>query len=303
MGPVTNALSRGIRLATCSVVVALGCSAAAIALPAAAGADTQPSHFIWTSPASGNFTLINNGATNGQPDAILFVTPNAKPNGVCGCVSETLPVGVFYDASASQWAIFYEQSGVSVQAGVSFNVLVVPSASSTAFTVTSGSSNTSGDSTAINSSATNGQPTAILQVTQNGNPGGGGVVYHNEVPGVWYNGSQWAVFNESGDAMPNGVSYNVLVGATSSAGGKAKTLISKKSLDFGNAVMFNNPVTNGDSNAFVLDTPNWNPNGVGGKVDKSQTNVLYGGANMVVENADNAPMTAHQAFNLLYWNS
>jgi hypothetical protein len=298
-----QALFRWTRLVPASLVVVLACASATVAWPATAGADTQPSHFIWTSPTGGAYTLINNGATNGNPGAILFVTSNAKPNGVCGCVSNTIPVGVFYDTAAAQWGIFCEQTGITVQAGVSFNVLVVPSATSNVFTITSSPSNINGDTTWINNSVTNDEPAAILQVTPNGDAGGEPIVYNDQVPGVWFNASKWGVFNESEAPMPVGVSFNVLVGAASSGGGKTKTVKAPKPQNKTNGVEFNNPTTNGDSNAFVLDTPNYDPNGIGGVIDTSQTDVLYDGQFIDVANSDNAVMKKGTAFNLLFWNS
>jgi hypothetical protein len=289
-----------------TVAFALLLGTCVVAWPATAGAVAQPTHFIWTSPESGNSTLINNAATNGRPHAILFVTPNATPGGVCGCIGDNIPVGVFYDSSASEWGIFYEESNVTVQAGVSFNVLVVPKATSNVFTVTSSSSNISGDTVYINSPLTNSHPTTILQATQNGTSGGGTPIYNNnEVPGVWYNTrlAKWGVFNESGDTMASGLSFNILVGSSSSGGGKAKTLKANATNLFGNAVEFNNVSTNGDPNAFLLDTPNWDPKGVGGTYDTSETDVLYGGEFWDVINGDGTNMVLHDAFNILYWTS
>lgn len=281
-------------------------TAAAGAVALTSAADTQPSHFIWTSPQSGAYTLIDNGATNGNPNAILFVSNNAKPGGACGCVGNTTPVGVFYDSSAGEWAIFYEESpGITVQAGVSFNVLVVPSGNSDAFTITSSSSDIAGDTAYIDSPVTDNNPSAVLQVTPNGNPGDGAVVYNDEVTGVWYNNSrsQWGVFNESEDAMATGESFNVLVGTSSTAGGKDATLKTTKSNRNGNCVKFKNSATNGDSNAFMLDTPNYDPDGVGGQLDPDETDLIYDDIEMDVCHPDNAAMVIHDAFNLLFWNS
>jgi hypothetical protein len=271
--------------------------------PAVAHADTQPSHFVQTATPSntaGDYTLINNGATNGNPNAILFVTPNYNAGGVCGCSYDGNPIGVWYDSSAHEWGIFNE-NGAAMSIGEEFNTVVVPAATTTAFTVTSTSGTVSGDTLYLNSSATNSKPGAIVEVTQNWNPGGVGGTYNNQTPGVWYDGSGWAIFNESGASMATGVSYNVLVGSV--AGGKAATLKASTTNTGGDSVFYNNAVTNGDSNDFSLDTPNWNPKGVGGTYDASPTGVWYDGSQLAVFNETGATMANHEAFNMLYWQS
>jgi len=251
-------------------------------------------------------------STTGQPtgtptlySSSLFVTPNLTPGGISTALTIDFPIGVFYDTSLSEWEIVDDSGpGYSYGAGVSFNVLVVPGSTSTAFTLTSSASNITGDTAFIDSSITNSNPSTILQVTQNLNPGGGAAVFNDEVPGVWYDGSQWGVFNESEDAMATGVSFNVLVVTASSAGGKAATLKATASNRQGDGVEFNNATTNGDSNAFVLDTPNYDPKGIGGTIDASPiTNVAYFDPEIEVLNGDATTMAKHEAFNLLYWNS
>ena len=77
-------------------------AAGMLVAPGIAHADTQASHFIWTatsSNTSGNATLINNLATDGEPGALLFVTPNFDPGGVNGGYDNS-PIGVYYDSSA-----------------------------------------------------------------------------------------------------------------------------------------------------------------------------------------------------------
>lgn len=57
------------------------------AVPEVAHADTQPSHFVWTATSSNitaDRTAIDNGATNSEPGALLFVTPPTTPAGCVG---------------------------------------------------------------------------------------------------------------------------------------------------------------------------------------------------------------------------
>lgn len=75
-------------------------------------------------PPNGNYTVIDNAATNGNPNAILIVTPNRSPVGV------TSPyyygsISVQYNAAASKWSILHDKGpSEPIQAAESFNVLV-----------------------------------------------------------------------------------------------------------------------------------------------------------------------------------
>lgn len=233
---------------------------------------------------------------------MLFVTPNWSPGAECGCVYDSVPVGVWYDSSNSKWGIFQENSS-TMPAGASFNVLVMPSTSANVFVQTATAGNSAGDTTYINNSSTNGAPGAVLQATQVWNPGGVGGVYNDHPVGVWYDGSGWAVFQEDTSSMTSGASFNVLVGTTGTGGGKATTSKATSSNRSGDTTYVNSSVTNGDSNAFVLDTPNWNPKGVGGTYDSSVTGVWYNAPKVGVFNETGATMASNEAFNLVLYNS
>ena len=91
-----------------------------------------------------------------------------------------------------------------------FNVLVlVPASDIFVHTATAG--NSAGDYTKIDNALTNGNPNAIVFTTPNWNPGGVGGVYDNHNIGVWYDGSQWAIFNQNLRAIPVNAAFNVFV--------------------------------------------------------------------------------------------
>ena len=50
-----------------------------------------------------------------------------------------------------------------------------------------------------------------MLITSNWNPPGQSGVYNDHATGVWYNGSQWAIYNQDLAAMPPGASFNVLI--------------------------------------------------------------------------------------------
>ena len=283
----------------CVALLSLG--AGLLVAPGVAHADSQASHFIWTvtgASQSGATTEINNGATNGNPNAILFVTQNWSPGGVCGCVTDTSPISIYYDTSTDEWTIV-DEDGSAVPVGAQFNVLAFPAATADAFSVTADSSNTSFNFVAFDNSATNNNPKAIIQATQVDT----GVINDNNA-GVYYDGSEWGVFNEAYVDMPAGATFNVLIG--SQAGGKAAVLKATGSNTGGNSTHLNNPVTNGNSNNFTLETPDWNPGDVCGCVyDESATAVwhLESDGQEVVFNENNDTMMKKTDFNVFVWNS
>ncbi len=268
---------------------------------------TVTSHFVATGTSSnttGDSLFLNNFATNNEPNDLLFVTQNWDANGVCGCVYQPATVGVWYDETVNQWAVFLEDEEPMV-AGASFNVLVVPTASSSVFVQTATVSNTSGDSTFINSPLTNGNPKAMLQVTQNWDPGGvvGG---YNTVPvGVWYDSAQskWAIFNEDQSAMTVGLSFNVMVGATPSNGGKGVVLKATASNTNNDVTTIDNTQTTGNPNTVVFATPVYNPGGKGGTLDDNIPGVGYNSIVEQVFNEDELTMAKKTAFNLLIFSS
>jgi hypothetical protein len=295
-------------------------AAAVTAVPPAAGASAQTatagvtvtSHFVWTA-TSANIggpddmsTFINNFATNNRPGAILFVTPNWDQGGVCGCVYNSSPVGVYYDPTG-RWTIFNENLS-PMSAGVSFNVLVVPSASSSVFVQTATTGNSGGDSTFINSSLTNGRPAARLMVTQVFNPGGGaGGVRNGHTVGVWYDGSsdRWAIFQEDKANMTLGASFNVMVGTKKSGGGTSALQTATAANTSADSTFISNAKTTGNPNAVVFETPNWNPGSAGGTYDPPPTGIWWSdfSGQAAVFNQDKSAMPLNAAFNLIIYQS
>ncbi len=73
--------------------------------------------------ASPHRTTITNPFTDGNPNAILIVTPNYNP-GTIGGVLDPHPIGVFYHSTLLKWQIFHQDfSNMVVNAA--FNVLAV----------------------------------------------------------------------------------------------------------------------------------------------------------------------------------
>lgn len=278
----------------------------------AAATVTVTSHFIWTAESSNTVfyvTEIDNGATNGEGNALLFVTPNNSAGGVCGCVTDTVPVGVIYNLLGSGgWAIFNLDQSTDIGAGSAYNVLVVQKSSANVFVQTATTANTTGDSTYIDSPLTNGKPKAQLLVTPDVDPGGTNEYISDHAVGVWYDTvkKKWAIFNEDETAMGVGAHFNVMVGSKASNGGKEITEQATTSNSSGDSVLLDSPETIGNPNAAVFETPNWNPGGSGGTYDTAVPGVEYLPGptdNWAVFQEDGADMPLDAAFNVLAFPS
>ncbi len=70
----------------------------------------------------GHVTFIDHPLTNGNPTALVLVTPNWNPGGSGGTYNNH-PIGVYYETSNGKWAIFNQDFG-SMLNGAAFNVYV-----------------------------------------------------------------------------------------------------------------------------------------------------------------------------------
>ncbi len=243
-----------------------------------------------------NWTTIDNALTNGNPNAIVVVTPNWNPGGV-GSTYDNHPIGVWY--VGSKWAIF-NQDIAAMPVNAAFNVSVL-TAGAGIFVHTATAGNSTGDYTMIDNALTNNNPNAIVFVTPNWNPGNVGGTYDNHNIGVWYTGSKWAIFNQDLTAIPVNAAFNVLVLVpasdifvhTATAGNSA-----------GDYTNIDNALTNSHPNAIVFTTPNWNPGGVGGVYNDHNIGVWYNNAasQWSIFNQDITVPLANAAFNVFVPN-
>jgi predicted heme/steroid binding protein len=249
---------------------------------------TKFTHVATASNIFFDYTIIDNAALNGNPNAVFFVTPNWDPQGVGG-IYDTSAIGVWY--TGSNWSIF-NQDISNMPEGAAFNILI-PSGGQ-AFVHTANSSNISGNTTAIDNAALNGNPNAIFFVTQNWNPSGTGGVYNNSEIGVWYDGSHWGIFNQNLSTMPDGASFNVLI----PSGTDMFVHTATGANIISNWTVIDNPSLNGNADAIFFVTQNWNPSGVGGVYDASPIGVWYDGSNWSVFDQDLSDMPLGASFNI-----
>jgi hypothetical protein len=303
---------RSRRAVSSLVAVVLGLPLLTAIIPAgpASATVTVTSHFIFDTPGIGNFVApINNDATNGEGNALLFVTPNYSAGGVCGCVAQTVPIGVTYNIfGGARWSITNLDESTTIAAGSTYNILVVQKANKKVFVQTATTANTSGGATYINSPLTNGNPNAMILITPNVDPNGTNQFVSDHPVGAYYNPTlkQWGVLNEDGTSMGVGAHFNIMIGAKGSNGGSEFVTKAKSGNSAGSFVFVNSPETIGNPNAAVFETQNSDPGGTGGTFDTAPTGVEYFQSPndaWAVFQEDGSNMTHGSAFNVLAFSS
>ncbi len=267
-----------------------------VSFAAATARNTVEIAYVHTATAANsvaNWTNLSGYATDGNPNATVFATPNWNPSGVGG-VYDNHALGVWY--TGHNWAIF-NQDLTPIPPGASFNVLVFPYAVPQTFVQTVTVANSVGNWTNLSNSITNGNPNVTVLVTPNWNPGGVGGVYDNHAIGVWYTGRNWAIFNQDLTPIPPGASFNVLVFPHATRKAFVQTATGANSVN--NWTNLNSYVTNSNPNAIVFATPNWNPGDVGGVYDNHAIGVWYTGHNWAIFNQDLTAMPIGASFNVL----
>jgi hypothetical protein len=243
---------------------------------------------------TGNATRITHPLTDGDPSAMLLITPNLNPGGGPSVLNNS-PVGVYY--TGAQWAVFNQNTAVMTN-GASFNVMVLPAGAGFVHTATSG--NTSFNTTRINNPLTDNRPNALLFITPNWNPGGVGGTYVNFPVGVYYSSfGQAAIFNENvSGSMPIGAAFNVLALPPRS---ESFVHRANSTNTLGNSTELRNPLPNADPNVLFFATQNWNPGGAGGTYNNRNIGVWFD-ASWLIFNQNGANMPDQASFNVLARN-
>ncbi len=150
--------------------------------------------------SAGDYTDINNSASNNNPNVLLLVTPNWALHSVY----DNHPVGVWYHNG--RWSIF-NQDRTAIPNGASFNVYAVTRDVYGTSLHIANTSNSIGDYTDLNNSVTNNNPKAVVFITANWAPYH---VYNNHNTGVWFHNGRWSIFNQDYAPIPSRAAFNVL---------------------------------------------------------------------------------------------
>lgn len=131
----------------------------------------------------------------------------------------------------------------------------------TMFVHTATAANSAGHITYIDHPDLNGNPGARLAYSHVWNPGGSGGVYNDNIMGLWYDGSNWALFNEDTSvSFVDGSSFNIYIGQGTEIIEHIASVANQGSLASYSVV--DHPSLNGNPNANVVISNYWNPAGV-----------------------------------------
>jgi hypothetical protein len=229
-------------------------------------------------------TYLDNPNLNGNPNARVYVTPNWSYNGTN--TYDNHHIGVWYDFAVGRWAIFNEDQA-QMPANASFNVLTNSATNSYFFTVTSSSGNISGDG--VETGITD--PNLIVLAIHYYTPGN----FNNHGLGVWYNGSQWLIFNEDQASMATGESFFVVDQPAASIDTIAQVTGSNQD---GDSVILNDSAFNGNPSKLLFVMPNWtyNSNHV---YDNAQMGVWYSSGQWLIFKENAGTMPLNMGFNVL----
>lgn len=239
-----------------------------------------------------NQTVIDHPLLNNNPNAIFLVTQNYNPGGVGGTYNSK-EIGVFY--SLNRWRIFNQSYTSTMPLGAGFNVFV-PDPGAHVFVHKAITSNIYSNSTCISHPLLNNKPNAKVLVTQNYNPGGIGGVYNDHPIGVFYDGNIYCISNYDGAAMPLNASFNVVVADPASTAFIHTATTSNSS---GVTTAIDHPLLNGNPNAIVLVSQNFNPDGSPGIYNPHPIGVYYASGRWRIFNQNIITMPLGANFNIL----
>ena len=244
---------------------------------------------------------LDHHALNSRPGAKLFVTPNRNPGGGAGVYNNTV-IGVWYETGTGRWAIF-NQDRSAMPIGASFNVLVADdrlASSQPAYEHPATFGSIASNYTRLDHPQLNGNPDASLLVTQRWR----GVSNPNPI-GVFYDSisARWAVFNQNLAPMPLNAVFNVLVGESGPRQAGFVHEVTASNV-FGRLSRLSHARLDGNPDALVFCTQNWNPGGGAGVYNDHPVAVVYGlSGGWAISNEDIVSVPLGASFNVLVPNT
>jgi hypothetical protein len=205
-------------------------------------------HTATSANIGGASTLLDNDVTNNNPDALIFVTADWT---FAGAVDDH-PLGVWYDAFESKWAIFNEDLA-PMPVGSAFNVYAFSEQNASAFQLTATTANTHGNYAYLNNPTLGGNIYAKLLVTQDWSPNDiynpHNIAIRNDSARV-----EWGIYNPDGAAIPLGATFNLIDITSLSSSAIFQVAVSSNTIDAFTCI--NNAATNNNLSAMLLITYN-----------------------------------------------
>ena len=158
--------------------------------------------------------------------------------------------------------------------------------------------NSRGDYTYIGDPSINGNRNAIVLASPTPDQDNIGTDSYRHNIGVWYEAGaeKWAIFNQDRTAVPAGATFEVEVPqASETFVHHADRLNTAR-----NYTYLDNPLTNGEPDALLSVTQNWNPGGGRGVYNNHPVGTVYDAKleKWAILNRDGAPMPRGAAFNI-----
>ena len=166
-------------------------------------------------------------------------------------------------------------------------------------THTATDANSRGYYTYFSDPAIDGDPDAVVIVAPRTDQRNAGDASYDHNIGVWYEGvneKKWAIFSQDRAAIPAGTTFEVIIPPAS------ETFVhyAKPDNTEGSRTYLDNPLTNGEPDAVLRVTQNWNPGGGRGVYNDHSIVVQYDAdtRKWTIYNRGGAPMPDGAAFNI-----
>ena len=232
-----------------------------------------------------HITTIDHPALNGQREAKIFITANYNPNGVGGVYNDH-PIGAYY--YDGRWRVF-NQDFAPIPIGAAFNIFIPNSA----FVHIATAANIDSHMTYVGAELPTDSSRQVF-VTQNWSVFG---VSNPAHIGVYYNGSQWAIFNQNHSMpMPNQASFNVASYLPTALGIIQHTALAANT--DAHITRLDHPQLNGNPNALIQLTQHWTA-----VYNDKEIGVYYDGTRWAIFNQDLSAMPLNAKFNVLISNT
>ena len=263
---------------------------------------TSFTHTAGAATISNDLTRMDHPSLNNNSSALVFALPAFNPNGViAGPGYYNHFTGVYYDTASGKWGIYNEDFN-PVEENAAFFVYVANTAIDVAFKHTTAAGNISANYTTLDHPKLNGNPNAVVIVQH---------VYAtnrlDSASGVWYNPTtkRWTIYDNSYATMTAGHVFNVLVIPEKSDSFVYKALSSRILPDVNDHVLrIDHPLLDGNPNAQVYVTHNWNPQGDDNHIiDTHPLGVIYTSNKWNIYHTDYEPIPVGATYNVFATNS
>ena len=159
--------------------------------------------------------------------------------------------------------------------------------------------NSRGDYTVVSDPSLDGHPNAILLASPSSDQDKAETSSYDRNIGVWYVGSahRWAIFNQDRSPIPAGTNFEVLVPRDTTGFVHEAELVNTVE----NYTYLDNELINGNPDAVLSVTQNWNPGGGGGGVYNDHPIEVIYDENLekwAIVNRDGATIPKEASFNV-----